>query len=420
MIIYSNLNSANPLRGIFTFALLYFLTIHSIFTQEIYYVQSPKAKLLENPKMDSKGRELSIGTDLRVMGNSGLFIQVRHGEKTGWVSKLFVSPFPPGKQIKLGVSSEPSEAIASRQRASDFTKTAAARGLSETEKLRVRGNSEDYDFESLRWLEKVGALNLNIADEANLTNSSNNNSFDSSYSWFDGGLSEDTKQELKIGRSLSAKLIKKYGLVQDKDFTIYLNQIGQKISSNTSRQDLSFRFGILNSDEINAFACPGGYIFITKGAINQIQSEEELVGVFAHEISHLVLGHQGKFQSTNIFVEIISSFLGPSGGEVITVATSDTISNLENQLFEQGRDEKTEWEADESAIYLMSQLGYQPRAFPSYIFRIASNKSSTVLSKTHPNGFQRKNKMESIIESLSKYEIQKHDSDIYNSLKSKI
>ncbi len=116
----------------------------------------------------------------------------------------------------------------------------------------------------------------------------------------------ETKAEVKVGRSLAARILKRFTLSRNKELTVYLNQIGSRIASVSSRPDLDFVIGILESDEINAYACPGGFIFITTGTLKKVQSESELAGIIAHEIGHIVLFHNGEFKQSNLFVEYVS------------------------------------------------------------------------------------------------------------------
>lgn len=368
--------------------ILFFAFNITLYSNSNMYVQSPNAKFLSEPTNQSSGRPIPIGTAVVSTGNKGLFVQVRSGTEVGWISKLFLSPYPPGKQIRLGANTKSTDQANFRQRASDFTKTAAARGLTETEKLRVRGLSEDFDFESLVWLERIGNVqNLDLS--VSKTDSLWNRIFDSPR--------EETLAEVKLGRSLAAKVIQKYGLVRNEEFTIYLNTIGNTIAKTTSRSDLSFRFGILDSNEINAFACPGGFILITKAAIQKTGTESELAGILAHEISHIALGHFEKIPTNNAFLEIISSFLGQPGGEVITGATRASLERFENEFFESGRDVQTEWEADEASIYLLAGLEYSLNDYPDYLIRVHAMKENQNLLKTHPNSLERASKIKSII-----------------------
>ena len=347
-------------------------TIHA---KSILYVQSPKAKLLKEPQLSSDGPTLKPGETLNPMSEQGLFVQVRIDDKTGWVSKLFVSQLPPSSQIKLGVTSNSTETIVARQRASDFTKTAAARGLSETEKMRVRGGAELYDFEALRWLESLPA-------EVSATGTPKPVPQETSFS---GTVSEDTKTEVKMGRALAARLLKKYPLWKEETLTQYMNAVGIQVASISSRRDLSFKFGILDTEEENAFACPGGFIFITKGTLKRIQSESELAGVLGHEIGHVTLFHSGKFVGSNVFIDILASLLSPAGGETISAAASAVLDEMETQLFESGRDAKVEWEADEAGVSLAAGAGYSSQGLGNYLTTLAKSKNADHLKKTHPD-----------------------------------
>lgn len=364
---------------------LLLLLAQSLVAKGNVYVQSTKAKLLSQPKLSADGFPLAMGEVLSPIGEQGLFVQVRSRENLGWVSKLFVSPLPPGSQIKLGVTSNSSEAVVARLRASDFTKTAAARGLSETQKMRVRGEGDLYDFESLRWLESISSeVPSVIANEevGKLENANILNFFSSGSSL---EVSKETKAEVKMGRSLAARLLKKYPLVRDAEFTSYLNGVASRIASVSSRKDLSFRVGIIQSPEINAFACPGGFVFITTGSLKKIQTESELAGIIGHEIGHIVLFHNGEFKQSNVYLDILSSLLSPPGVEVVNAATSAVLDEMEKQLFETGRDMKLELEADEAAVALTSQAGYTPIGLSSYLNTLSKSEGTESFKKTHPD-----------------------------------
>ncbi|MCW7508752.1 M48 family metalloprotease [Leptospira levettii] len=368
-----------------TLSYLFLFVSVSLLAKGNVYVQSNKAKLLTQPKLNAEGSLLKIGEVLTPITEQGLFVQVRVEEKTGWVSKLFVSPLPPGTQMKLGITSNSSEAVVARQRASDFTKTAAARGLSETQKMRVRGEGELYDFESLRWLESVPlAFEETTPKEEKKTGITQSSSFFSFSSNYGLPVLGETKAEVKMGRSLAARLLKKYNLVRDLEFTRYLNSIASKLGSVSSRKDLEFRVGIIDSQEVNAFSCPGGYLFITTGTLKKIQTEAELAGIIAHEMGHVILFHNGEFKESNVFVDILSGLLSPPGSEVVNSAMATAITEMEKQFFETGRDAKVELEADEAAVGLVSQIGYSPLGLSSYLNTMSKSEGTDLLKKTHP------------------------------------
>jgi hypothetical protein len=119
------------------------------------YVQSPIAKLLSEPNISSAGKPIKAGSELTQIGEQDMFLKVKSGTDTGWIMKLYVSKIPPSAKVTTAGSQDKSGPIQSRARASTFTETASARGLSESKKLRTRGNSDEYDFESLEWLDKI-------------------------------------------------------------------------------------------------------------------------------------------------------------------------------------------------------------------------------------------------------------------------
>ncbi|GBF51860.1 peptidase, M48 family [Leptospira ryugenii] len=361
---------------------LFIFSVVNVYSKGALYVQNPKAKLLAEPQMNAEGSLLPLGEKLTPITEQGLFVQVRTNEKTGWVSKLFVSPLPPSSQIQLGSKSQSVEAVVARQRASDFTKTAAARGLSETEKMRVRGGADLYDFESLRWLESLGTESK---VDTNQTNGTSSTAFAKPEERKVGSVSEETKAEVKVGRSLAARLLRKYPLWKNKDFTVYLGQVGKQIASNSSRPELSFTFGVLDTEEVNAFACPGGFILITKGALKNIRSESELAGVLGHEIGHVALFHSGEFIQNNVYLDIISSLLSPPGAEVVNQTTANLLDEMEKQLFESGRDSQAEYEADEAGVVYAGSTGYGVAGLSNYLISLSKLDKADTLKKTHPD-----------------------------------
>ncbi|MCG6145367.1 M48 family metalloprotease [Leptospira bandrabouensis] len=398
---------------------LFLIFAHSVLAKGNVYVQSTKAKLLSQPKLSADGSPLQMGESLSPVSEQGLFVQVRAEGKMGWVSKLFVSPLPPGNQIKLGVTSNSSEAVVARQRASDFTKTAAARGLSETQKMRVRGEGDLYDFESLRWLESVSYDTENTNTYVGFTKFENSNIRNFFFSNPEPEVLKETKAEVKLGRSLAARLLKKYTLVKDSDLTSYLNGVASRLAAVSSRRDLNFRVGVIESPEINAFACPGGYIFLTTESLKKIRSEVELAGIIGHEMGHIVLFHNGEFQQSNEFIDVFSSLLAPPGTEVVNAATSTLLEEMEKQLFETGRDMKLELEADEAAVGLTSQAGFSPVGLSSYLNTLSKSEGTDSFKKTHPDTTVRIAKLV-FFESTTTAEIPTNQKDRWQEFKSKL
>ncbi|EOQ90461.1 peptidase, M48 family [Leptospira yanagawae serovar Saopaulo str. Sao Paulo = ATCC 700523] len=250
--------------------------------------------------------------------------------------------------------------------------------------MRVRGEGDLYDFESLRWLESVPLTIESNATKQNQNKDRETNLIPNQNSNQNLSVLGETKAEVKLGRSLAARLLKRYSLVRDLELTRYLNSIATKLGSVSSRKDLEFRVGVIESNEIYAFSCPGGYLFLTTGSLKKIQTEAELAGIIAHEMGHVILFHNGEFTESNVFIDILSGLLTPPGSEVVNTAMATAIGEMEKQFFETGRDAKVELEADEAAVGLVSQVGYSPLGLSIYLNVMSKAEGADLLKKTHP------------------------------------
>lgn len=200
---------------------------------------------------------------------------------------------------------------------------------------------------------------------------------------------EAIENEIRVGRSLAARLAKKYGLVRDEALTSYVSAVGRAIASRSSRPELTFYVGILDTDETNAYSCPGGYIFLTRGALQNMVNESELAFVLAHEISHVAFQHSGRFQRGSGVVDFVAGILGGAGGNVVNSAVRQATDELEQTLLEKGRQKNLEYDADQAGILLASQLNYSADAGVKYIARIGDAPGTETLAKTHPSAADR-------------------------------
>jgi predicted Zn-dependent protease len=100
--------------------------------------------------------------------------------------------------------------------------------------------------------------------------------------------------EIRLGRKTDAQIARNYGLYDDPDLTAYIDRIGQRIAKGSHRPDLSFQFRVLDSPVVNAFAAPGGFVYVTRGILSYFTSEAELSGVLGHEIGHVAARHSAQ------------------------------------------------------------------------------------------------------------------------------
>src|SRR4026208_350838 len=117
-----------------------------------------------------------------------------------------------------------------------------------------------------------------------------------------------TQQEVQMGQQEAAQITQQLPLVSDPEANRYINLLGDQIASHTSRADLDWRFYIVDSREVNAFAVPGGYIYVNRGLIERTDNMDELAGVLGHEIGHVVRRHSikqmEKAQGANVGVTL--------------------------------------------------------------------------------------------------------------------
>ncbi len=203
-------------------------------------------------------------------------------------------------------------------------------------------------------------------------------------------LVSDVEEEIRFGREVAARVIARYGLYEDPQLMKYINLVGHSISLMTNRPELKFHFAILNTDEINAYAAPGGYVFITRGALFKMQDEAELAGVIAHEMGHIVGKHvvkelniMGADESATVG---LAALLGGSS-QAARTAFSQAVDQTLDMLFKDGYKRADETESDRNAALFCALSGYDPQGLVRYFERLdkIKGKHTKILDKTHPS-----------------------------------
>jgi len=200
------------------------------------------------------------------------------------------------------------------------------------------------------------------------------------------------EDEQKLGKEIYDKLQKNHFLLQDKKLNAYVSDIGNRILSQSNKVPFTFTFAIFNSSAINAFATPGGYIYINKGLISSVENEAQLAGVMAHEIAHAnsrhVAGIIEKSQKLNIAMLaaiIAGAFLG-GGGEATAAIAAFSIAGATSMQLKYQREH--EEEADRLGITYLVNAGYYPQAMVEFLKIMKQydflSKSIPSYLKTHP------------------------------------
>lgn len=215
----------------------------------------------------------------------------------------------------------------------------------------------------------------------------------------------DDREEYYLGRSVAVNILKKYKLLTDPALTEYVDLVGQTVAMNSENSGTygGYHFAILDSDEVNAFACPGGIIFITKGLIRMLGSEDELAAVLAHEVAH-VNAKDGMSsvetsrwtQLTAIVGSATSRAYGSPGLNQIVGVFENSVSDIVKTLVVNGYTKKQEYAADEAAAIILKASGYDPGAVLSVISTYAKREKSDHqgMFRTHPGAGERVKSLE--------------------------
>jgi predicted Zn-dependent protease len=167
----------------------------------------------------------------------------------------------------------------------------------------------------------------------------------------------DEKEEIAVGREVAGRTLGAAPLVADPALQAYVNSVGRWVASQTERPDLPWHFGVIDSPAINAFAAPGGYVLITRGLYEILDSEAQLAGVLGHEIGHIVKRHHITVMQKSALI---------SAGSQLATARTDRAAVVNNligtgaEVFARGLDKSAEFEADQIGIVLAARAGYSP------------------------------------------------------------
>ena len=181
------------------------------------------------------------------------------------------------------------------------------------------------------------------------------------------------KTEIEIGRKAKQEIVKEYGTYHDLDWQIYLDQVGQRVAKQSDRPNLAYDFTILDTDVLNAFALPGGYIFVTRGILMELADEAELAVVLGHEITHVAAWHGVEMLQRAGLLSTLTA-LGIVGGAVAgapdaAIAIGQAAGVYEN-MYLVGYGRKNETDADHYGIIYAARAGYDPEAALTFFQRL--------------------------------------------------
>ena len=198
------------------------------------------------------------------------------------------------------------------------------------------------------------------------------------------------EKEIRMGRDLSAGLLGSSPLVDDPQVQTYVNHIGRWLALQTERPDLPWTFGVIDTDTVNAFAAPGGYVFVTRGLFLMLRNEAELAGVLGHEISHVLRKHH----LVAIAKQMRASLATDVAGMMVEYdsETVDALVGAGMQIYGRGLDREDELEADRMGVVVAARSGYDPYGLPAMLMTLyerGDDENLSFLFSTHPPTIER-------------------------------
>ncbi len=217
------------------------------------------------------------------------------------------------------------------------------------------------------------------------------------------------QEEYYVGRAVAATILGQYRLYSNERLTAYVNAIGQTLALTSDRPSTfgGYHFAILDTEEVNALACPGGIIFITRGMLQKAKNEEDLAAILAHEVGHV--NHRDGLASIqkSRWVEAVSILgaetarkLGGAETAKLVSLFQGSVDDVTKTLLVNGYSREQETEADLSALIFLNRLGYNAYALIDSLEKMAREQtggSNRGIFATHPGMNQRLSAAKSVL-----------------------
>jgi predicted Zn-dependent protease len=224
------------------------------------------------------------------------------------------------------------------------------------------------------------------------------------------------QDEYYLGRAVGASILGKYRPLRNQGLTAYLNTICAAITANSPRPDVfnGYHVMILDSAELNAFATPGGHIFICRGLVQAVASEDALAAVLAHELAHVQLRH-GIEILTNEEIQLMQEMSGIAGRAAAQAAQlsgrqnsrmvtfGDSVRDMVNAMVVNGYSQDQEFAADTYAVLLLAGAGYNPASMLDVLQILQNTRQTGGYKSTHPSAGDRIRRVQQV---LPQYRVQ--------------
>ncbi|MET0626538.1 MAG: M48 family metallopeptidase [Pyrinomonadaceae bacterium] len=232
------------------------------------------------------------------------------------------------------------------------------------------------------------------------------------------------EQDIALGEASAEEIRQQLVVVRDERTEAYVQRLGERLAAEAPGYKFPYKFVVVASPEVNAFALPGGYVFVNKGAIEAARSESELAGVLAHEIAHVSLRH-GTTQATRAYLaktglNVLSALSVALQGDVARLAAVVGGAGANKFFLQSNRD--AEAQADAEGARLMAAAGYDPRDMAEFFQRLYEDGGRTAREEQgdHPDPASRVAAIDGIAAELKPAPARARDSEDFRRIQSRL
>jgi predicted Zn-dependent protease len=207
-----------------------------------------------------------------------------------------------------------------------------------------------------------------------------------------------SEEEVQMGQELAVEVEKEYTIYRDPAVTAYVQSVGERVARVSDRTDIEYHFAVIEKDELNAFAMPGGYIYIYTGLMKDLDDEAQLASVLAHEVGHVTSRHSTERLTAIYGYQILANLILGENPNFWAGLVSDIFSTTGMLAYSR----KNEYEADMLGTKYASAAGYDPRGMTDLLGKLDAmhdrepSKLEELLA-THPPTSERLSRVESIV-----------------------
>ena len=214
-----------------------------------------------------------------------------------------------------------------------------------------------------------------------------------------------TEQEIGLGQKVSAEIEKKEKLLENAAIQAYVRDIGRRLAAVSPRQDVQYTFKVIDApDKVNAFALPGGFMYVYTGLMRTLENEAELAGVMAHEIGHVAGRHHGESMTRQFGYNFIMSIILGEDANALAQLGSQLMGAAGAMYY--SRD--NEREADQVGMSLLFEAGYKPEAMLTLMDKLSAEDSrrgggrALAIFASHPPTEERAQRLRALVEQYPK------------------